>query len=66
MPNLPPIPEAQRGRGPTRPDPSQIQDHQNRRQRRSGVADQDFAPDQQGRTANLRQTDARQGKTQDR
>jgi len=64
MSNPPPIPEAQRGRGPQRPDLSQ--DREARRERRSGVADQDFDPDQQGQTANLRQTDGRHGKTQDR
>jgi hypothetical protein len=64
MSHSPPIPEAQRGRGPARADLSQ--DPQTRRERRSGVADPDFDPDQQGQSANLRQTDGRQGKTQDR
>ena len=64
MSHPPPIPKAQRGQGPQRPDLSQ--DHQGRRERRSGVADQDFNPDQQGQTANTRQNDGRQGKTQDR
>jgi hypothetical protein len=70
MSHPPPIPQeqrgpqAQKGRGPDRPDLST--GHETRRERRSGVADTDFNPDQQGRTANLRQTDGRHGKTQDR